>query len=208
MIRKQFLSYSLILASIVFLNGLNVKAQSDSSRSRLEPSFEAVLQVVVASNDTAEGVALPGNLRAVTGALKTNYGFTNYRLYNTLVGRIGNNGTLDYKSVSSSVGQLEDSDTPTFFEWTLGSLVSAPDAKGQAAYQAQPFRFGARVPVKVSNFVAGDSGRTVSTVNYEPVGLTVNRLSLAENTPTLIGSLSLPKTTGTLFLVLTIRPVE
>lgn len=208
MIRKQFLSYSLILASIVFLNGLNVKAQSDSSRSRLEPSFEAVLQVVVASNDTAEGVALPGNLRAVAGALKTNYGFTNYRLYNTLVGRIGNNGTLDYKSVSSSVGQLEDSDTPTFFEWTLGSLVSAPDAKGQAAYQAQPFRFGARVPVKVSNFAVGDSGRTVSTVNYEPVGLTVNRLSLAENTPTLIGSLSLPKTTGTLFLVLTIRPVE
>ena len=195
-----------IVASIFLLTALSVQAQSDASRPKIEPSFEAVLQVIVGSNDTAEGIALPASLRGVSGALKTNYGFSNYRLYNTLIGRIGNNGTLEYKSVSSSVGNLADSDTPTFFEWTLGNLNAAANVKGQAAYQAT-FRFGARVPVKVST-LKDDSGKTFSSVNYEPVGLTVNRLSLTEGTPTLIGSLSLPKTTGTLFLVLTVHPVE
>jgi len=45
-------------------------------------------------------------------------------------------------------------------------------------------------------------------LNYEAVGLNMNRVSLPENKPTLIGTLSLPKTTGTMFLVLTVRPTE
>jgi hypothetical protein len=44
--------------------------------------------------------------------------------------------------------------------------------------------------------------------NYESIGLDLNRVTLAENTPTVIGTLTLPNTAGTLFLVMTAKPVE
>ena len=50
-----------------------------------------------------------------------------------------------------------------------------------------------------------EDGKTSGTMVYEPVGLTVNHLVLPENRPTMIGTISLPKTNGTVFLVLTIR---
>jgi hypothetical protein len=43
-------------------------------------------------------------------------------------------------------------------------------------------------------------------INYENIGLNSMRMTMAENTPVLIGSLALPNTTGTAFLVLTLRP--
>ena len=50
------------------------------------------------------------------------------------------------------------------------------------------------------------AGRTSSVLAYESIGLTVNRLGLPERVPTLIGTLSLPRADGTMFLVATVRP--
>ena len=35
--------------------------------------------------------------------------------------------------------------------------------------------------------------------NYESIGLTMSIIGLPANTPTLVGTISLPKTTGTIF---------
>ena len=70
----------------------------------------------------------------------------------------------------------------------------------------QTFRFGARVPIVIAK-IAGDDAKGVPVTNYESVGLTLNRVSLTENSPTLIGTIALPRTTGTVFLVMNIRPV-
>ncbi|MEP6849589.1 MAG: hypothetical protein ABI999_12095, partial [Acidobacteriota bacterium] len=105
------------------------------------------------------------------------------------------------------IGTGVDSDTPTFLEWSLGGLRTSTNDKGRMIFQAEPFRFGARVPVRGTNMI-GDGGKLASITNYESIGVTVNRVSLSENTPTLIGTLSLPKTAGTIFLVLTIKPTE
>ena len=59
----------------------------------------------------------------------------------------------------------------------------------------------------VTSRVTGEGGKTIPVTNYESVGLTLQRISIAEGTPTLIGTISLPRTTGTVFLVLTVRPV-
>ena len=191
------------LLSVLLFGGLPIFAQSSSPK--VEASYEVVLQLIVGSNENGEGTALPANLRGMSGQLKNNFGFSNYRLDNTFVGRIAANGTFEYKSVSNSFGSGVDGETPTFLEWTLGHLISSTDEKGRAAIMAQPFRFGAKVPVKVSTLVDGGT-KTVSNTSYESIGLTVNQVSLAQNTPTLIGTLSLPRTTGTIFLVLTVRP--
>jgi hypothetical protein len=196
-------SLTICLLSALLFGGLTAFAQSPGPK--VEASYEVVLQLVVGSNEGSEGAALPANLRGMSGQLKNNFGFSNYRLDNTFVGRIAANGTFDYKSVSNSFGSGVDAETPSFLEWTLGRLISSTDDKGQATVQAQPFRFGAKVPIKVSTLTDGGT-KTVSNTSYESIGLTVNQVSLAQNTPTLIGSLSLPKTAGTIFLVLTVRP--
>ena len=74
----------------------------------------------------------------------------------------------------------------------------------QNGFQARSFRFGARVPVRVGT-TRDSAGAVTPVVNYEPVGLTMNMIGLPANTPTLIGTISLPKTTGTIFLVATVR---
>ena len=48
-------------------------------------------------------------------------------------------------------------------------------AKNQAGFQAQSFRFGARVPV-VTGSIKDETGKSVSTVNYEGIGLTLNKV--------------------------------
>ena len=194
---------TICLLAVFLFGGLTAFAQGPNPK--FESSYEVVLQLVVGSNEGGEGTALPANLRGMSGQLKSNFGFSNYRLDNTFVGRIAANGTFEYKSVSNSFGSGVDAETPSFLEWTLGRLISSTDDKGQAAVMAQPFRFGAKVPVKVSTLVDGGT-KTVSNTSYESIGLTVNQVSLAQNAPTLIGSLSLPKTAGTIFLVLTVRP--
>src|SRR5258705_8000745 len=80
--RKPLLLLSSLL-SVILLASSSIYAQPDAARSQVSPSFEAMLQVIVGSNDAVDGANLPSNLRAVSGQLKANFGFPNYRLYNT-----------------------------------------------------------------------------------------------------------------------------
>jgi hypothetical protein len=167
-------------------------------KSQIEPSYEAVLQVVIGSDQAGE---LPQGLAPITRQLRSNFGFSGYRLANTFIGRFSPGGSLEYKSVADIFGQPQDSAVPTFLDWTMGRLRVAQDERGQTMIQAEPFRFGARVPVRVGQ-------PNAEAVNYETVGLTTMRLGLPAGRPTLVGTLSLPKTSGTMFLVLTVRPAD
>jgi len=183
-------------------------AQADARAAQVEPSYEVVLQVVVGSNDAAQKNNLPANLAVVTKNLRNNFSFSNYNLSDTYIGRVANTGSIEYKTLSNNFfGQAQNSQTPSFLDWTLGSLRSAPNGKGQNMIQIQPFRFGARIPI-VTASLRDESGKANSVVNYEAIGLNMHRVSLPENSPTLIGTLPTPKTGETIFLVLTVRPVE
>ena len=203
---KRFFSLlSIMLIAIASASALN--AQTDA-KLQPEPNYEAMLQVIIGQSDAAVKNDIPQNLTAISRQLRENFSFPSYRLANTFIGRISNTGSLEYKSVSDVFGQpSEQQDAPIFLEWSLGRLQTAPDARGQNVVVAQPFRFGARVPVNVAG-PKGADGRSSVVLNYEAVGLNMNRVSLPENKPTLIGTLSLPKTTGTMFLVLTVKPTE
>jgi len=199
---KNFLLFPIF--SFIFLIGA---ASAQVEPKTIEPSYEAILHLIVGSGDASGNDGLPQNLSNVSRQIKNNFTFANYRLANTFVGRIANFGSFEYKSLSDMFGQEKDNDSRTFLEWTLGGLRAVPDAAGQNSFQAQTFRFGARVPVKTGQ-TKNSEGQIIDIINYEQVGLSMNRTSLGENKPTLIGTLSLPKTNGTLFLVLTIKAVE
>lgn len=183
-------------------------AQTDARTAQAaEPSYEVVLQIVTGSNDAAQKNNLPANLAAVTKNLKTNFTFSNYGLSDTYIGRVANTGSIDYKTVSGSFGQSQNSQTPVFLDWTFQSLRNSPNGKGQNSIQIQQFRFGARVPV-VTATLRDESGKSNPVVNYEAIGLNLRTLSLAENSPTLIGTLPTQKTGETIFLVLTVKTID
>lgn len=200
---RHFLSLTAL--SLLLLAG-PVFAQTEV-KPQAEPNYEVALQVIIGSNDAISGVVLPDNLSPIARQLKSNFSFSNYRLVNTFLGRIANTGQLEYKSVSNILGQESDAESHTFLDWSLNGFKTMPNSSGQTAFQVQNFRFGARVPIRTGSF-KDESGKLSSVINYESIGLTMVRVGLPENNPTLMGTLSLPRTNGTAFLVLTIKSVK
>lgn len=188
--------FSLFL--LIFVFAVSAFSQAYDPSQKIEPSYEVALQVVIGSNEAGQRGGLPANLSGISKQLRDNFTFTNYRLANTFLGRIANTSNIEYKSVSNVLGQETDA-SQTFLEWSLANFRSM-----QNGYQARSFRFGARVPVQVGS--RDEAGRVSPVINYESVGLTVGMIGLQPNTPTLIGTISLPKTSGTIFLVATIKP--
>lgn len=190
----------IILIATFFLAGLLSPAISfaQDSKDKNEPSYEVVLQILIASN-TGKSTT-PATLSGVLKKLKTNYSFSDYRLAQTYVERTS--FAVEHKGMLSDIIQNQSTATPVFSEWKLAGLRNAPDSKGQNSIQFQAFNFGARIPVVISN-AKGESG-----VSYEAIGLSVSRFSLSENVPTVIGSLSTSKSDELMFLVLTVKSAE
>lgn len=167
-----------------------------------DTGYEAVLNILVGSNEATPGKGLPKSLSAVQRQLNENFTYSNYTLTNTLLSRLSSPGDVEYKSVSDKFVR-ETGDNPTFVDW---SLQLRPAATAQAnKLQMENFRFGARVPI-VTARTKGPDVQSPGTTIYESIGLTTRRVTLPVGKPSLIGTVSLPGTAGTLFLVLTIRP--
>lgn len=194
-------SFSFLALPLLILLFVSAGFAQPDSTPRLEPSYEIALQILIGSNDASKG-DLPASLSPISRHLKNNFSFSNYRLANTYLGRISNTGNFDYKSVSNIFGEENESDAQTFLEWSIGNFRSVENG-----FLARQFRFGARLPVRVGS-TKDETGKPIPVMNYEPVGLNMNMIGLPANTPTLVGTISLPRTTGTLFLVATIRRVE
>ena len=195
-------AFSFFIVPLFLLASISTATAQSNTVEQLEPSYEVALHVVIGSNEPVAGVSLPTSLAGVSKHLKGNFAFSNYRLANTFLGRISNTGNIEYKSVSNILGQGTEAESQTFLDWSLTNFRVVPNG-----FQARSFRFGARVPVKMGTVKEG--AVTVNPlINYESIGLSMNIIGFPANTPTLIGTISLPKTTGTIFLVATIRTAE
>ncbi|HQU93561.1 MAG TPA: hypothetical protein PLK77_14745 [Pyrinomonadaceae bacterium] len=192
------------IAAVLFCGGFSIFSQGSTTAP--DQSYEATLYVVIGSDDATHRGDLPKSLDGVAKQIRETFTFKEYRLLNTYYGRLANNGSLDYKSVSSLKNASTELDAPTFLDWQLASFKAELASTGKGALSMQVFRFGARVPIVIAK-IAGDDGKGVPVTNYETVGLTLNKLTVSANAPTLIGTISLPRTTGTVFLVMSIKPV-
>ena len=173
-----------------------------------EPNFEVTVHLVVGSNEDGQRTDLPSELTAVSRQMKSSMPFTHYRLAATFLGRVANLGSFEYKSVSNLFGKQSDMRSDqSFMEWSLGKIKLSPLPNGKRGFHAEHFRFGARVPV-VTSSIRDESGKVTQNTNYEAIGLALNRIGIPENTPTLVGTLNLPGSNGTIFLVMTAKSIE
>lgn len=194
--------FSITLFSICLICVTATLAQNDP-KHQIEPNYEAVLHVVLGLGDASQNNVLPQSLSGVSKQLNANFAFSNLKLINTYFGRVANTGNFDYKGISNVFGQEQESESPSFLDWRIVGLREQTEA-GRTAFQIGSFRFGARVPLKTASF-EDKNGKSQSIINYESLGLSLDKLNVPVNTPTLIGTLSLPKTSGTMFLVLTVK---
>ena len=193
--------------SVCLLSMTNGFSQTSPTGKQIEPSYEVILQTLVASNSANNKSDIPQTLVSAVKKLRANYSYSNYRLSATFYQRVANTGTIELKSISNEPIPSQEKNFTIFSEWTLNNLQTLPDAKGQNSIQFQSFRFGQRIPI-ITSSVRDESGKTNSVVNYEQVGLTIQRCSLAENVPTVIGSLSTFNPDELMFLVLTVKSAE
>lgn len=194
------------ILTVIFLVGLTgVFAQTEEKTQVEQPSYEVLLQVLVATNQPVAD-KVPQSLAGTVKKLKGEYSFSNYNLAATFLERVSLNGVIEHKGLLNQLGQDQQKDL-YFTEWNLGGLRPALNSKGQNVINFQNFRFGARVPVVVSvvKDAKGDDNRVI---NYESIGVSVNRFNLPENAPTIVGSMSTQKTDEFVFLILTVRRAE
>lgn len=196
---------NLFLCAVIlsFVCVSSVFAQNEIERTA-EPNREVVLQVLVASNNPAGKTNLPPALAGITKKLNSLYSFSNYNLAATYFGRIANTGNFEYRGMLNNIRPGQNEGTPVFSELTLSGLRILPGANNQPTAQFQNFRYGMRVPVIAATFKT-EGGQTNSAVNYENIGLSLQRFGVEENTPTVIGTMFLPQTNETVFLVLTVN---
>jgi len=192
-----------IFLFLFVLSAAHVFAQSDNKQPQAEQCYEVILQILVASNNAGEKSSLPPALSNVVKKLKTNYSFSDYRLATTFLQRTSS--SIEYKSLLNDFTGLKDNNAPVFSDWSLRNLRSL-SANGRNTIQFESFRFGARIPILSA--VRDESGKTSSSVNYEPIGIMTTRFSLNENEATIVGSLATSKPDELMFLVLTVKPAE
>jgi hypothetical protein len=190
-----------ICVSVVLL----AAAQASFSQA-VEPNYEIALQMILGSNDAAAKPDLPANLAQLSQNLTTRFGYSNYRLAGTMAGRLTSSGNYNYKSLSPLFSQTSDYRSQSFLEWGVQQLGTAAGTKGNQ-FTFRTFNFGARVPV-VTGTVKDQAGKDQSVVNYEHIGVTSNKIAVPENAPTLVATINLPGGSDTIFLVMTVRPVE
>ncbi|MEJ7862800.1 MAG: hypothetical protein WKF90_14310 [Pyrinomonadaceae bacterium] len=179
------------------VNAVDSFAETENKPPQADPVYEVVFHTLVASNNAGGKTDVPQTLSPVIKKLKNNFSFNNYRVTTTYLERVANTGSVEFKSVAKvSV----PSAPPIFSEWSLGGLRNLQNSKGQTSIHVQSFRFGQRVPIRTG---INDN----SVINYENIGLTLNRFGLPLGEPTVIGSLSTANE-ELMFLVLTINVVE
>lgn len=174
-----------------------------TAAQEIDPSYEVSLQLLTGAGDGAKQALAP-ELSNVSKQIATRFGQSNLRLTGTFLGRLAPNGDFNYKSLLPLVGEQTAYRSQSFLEWGLRSLRSGQTLKGMA-FSFNSFNFGARVPV-VTSVMKDPSGKEQPVVNYEQIGVTLNRVSIPENTPTLLSTIDIPGASNTLFLVMTIRP--
>ena len=182
------------LFSILVLSLLTTAAAAQGV-PRTDKSYSVKLDLVFGSDSDAAGRELPGGFSALRNRLAADYGYRNFSVLDHQESRVSGTGSTEVRGMTQLVNAATEGDGPTFLEWV--TRMGQSGAAGSAPLDH--FRLGVRVPVRTR---AGEGAAT--TVVYEGIGITVNRMEVPIGQPQVLGSFRLPDREGTLFIVVRI----
>jgi hypothetical protein len=136
--RSKLIS-SLAVFIAIFLSSLGTSLAQTDPKTITDSNYEVVLQVVLGSSEPGSA-SLPKNLSAISNQLKANFAFSNYKLVNTYLGRVGDAGSLEYKSMANIYGQEQETDQPSFLDWRLTNFRRAGDVPARRSDSAPAYR--------------------------------------------------------------------
>lgn len=197
MLKKLILSVCAIMLCTIYINAQE-QINAKQTETGNEKSYEVLLQVLVASNNLTEKNAFPNSLQNVVKKLQTSFPQSTYRVVMTQMSRVAERGNFESKSVSNTFSDESKLTPPVFYEYSL-SGTRGSEIEGQKMFQAQSFRFGAKIPI------LGKSSEANPIFNYEQVGISASRLNLREGVPTIVGTMSDSRFDGLMVIVLTIK---
>ena len=166
---------------------------------------EVQLYLLVGSNQAGEKGGLPASIDQVAKQLKTAMPFSSYRVAATFINRVKNGGKLDVKGVAGTLFPISAGpNTPAFYEFSLIGVKNTAEAAGQPSVEVGQFHFALRLPVITSSTPAGNNGAGLPVFIYESTGINT-QVSLRENTPTVIGTMTTGRGDESFILVLVVR---
>lgn len=177
---------------------------STASNTREDVDLEVKLELIVASNNAGEGAKLPPQLDATIKQLRASLPFSHYRWAATFISRVSNGANSSTKGIAGPLlgTTPATSGVPSFYDLLLTevSLASSGTRPDLVHFR---MHFGARLPI-----VVGTSGSSSSSpsVNYESTGISTS-LSIRENEPVVVGTMSLGPTNEMLVLVVSVKRI-
>ncbi len=175
----------IILPFLLLLFAVTTSAQTPNSEVQNEKCCEIIVQTITGTTDTTEKSNLPPNLAGIGNKLKADFSFSSYRLSKMQVFR------------SSEGFEQKDSFNESVTGTTSEEIALRGLKQTQSGFHFDYFKFGLL-------------SKTLKSINE--TAFTVKRFSIASNTPTLLGSVSLPKTDKSFneaaFIVLTVKPTD
>lgn len=196
------ISTPFFLALTLFLTG-SICAQLPSA-DQSEPNLEITLYLIVSGDAAGGDGSMPARLIEISRQLESSFGTARYRVADIHMGRTSGNGVIDSKSVSTISGKGRLGESPSFIEWHLGRPKLAVDSNSRSI-TIDSFRFGIRMPVRHRSVGIENDG---SVVSYERLGITTSKLKVEQAVPTLVGTITLPQSAGSLFLVIVVSRVQ
>lgn len=181
-----------------------LQASTASATRSEDVDLEVQLQLIVASNGAGEGAKLPPQFDATVRQLRNSLPFNNYRWAATFISRVSNGANSSTKGIAGPLlgTTPANSGTPSFYELQLTDVNLVAGGTGQALVHFR-LHFGARLPV-----IAGsNTSNSPAAINYEGTGIST-ALSIKENEPVVVGTMSLGPSNEMLVLVISVKRIS
>lgn len=195
----------LLTTGAVLAEGQDQAASPSTSAPALKDiDLEIRLYLVVASNAGGETAKPPAQVETALRQLSSSLPFNSYRWAGTFINRVSNGSSSSIRGVAGPLlgTTPPSSGTPSFYDLQLSNVSLRAGAAGQSLVRIS-LHFGARLPVTV-----GGGGQSAQpTVNYEGTGVNTT-VSVRENEPVVVGTMSMGAANETLVLVVAARRVS
>ncbi len=173
------------LLTLVFALGAALPPALAQEPGREATSLEVQIYLLVASDETPQGVQLPASLEPVAKRLRGSLQLPNYRIAETFLNRVTDHGGVQSSGVTAPLLPVQTSpSTPAFYTLAIQGVRIGSGTAARKTVELTGFRFGIRLPI-----VTSPGGGGAPSIQYESVGINTE-VQLLMDVPSVVGTIN------------------